>query len=715
MLKTTLTFLTLALLLASSYGEDASPVKLKRLNDATVSVEGTNYKALVAGNNASVDFEIRSSRGFVPAISNCTLIGWGDGWKRLFDNNSAGTKCSTVEKDDKVITTISGKSEYFDIKAEYTFTAEKVDVACTMKCIKDLDKLRRLSLEIDPVWDAAIGAGLRVEQKDASQNAIVLPSSGTANGKYETISKGSYKRINVENLHGIKGAGFEVAGDTIASLEQTGALFRWQLGIPEETNDIKVENGRIFSLNLSLSFSPFVDNGVKSESASVSIDTQSQGNTISPYIFGAQMANIGHGVKGRNMRTEYDYNPKHDEQARQLLKDSGITFVRIYLHSLYDSYVDKDPICPSEDAVCDYTRGDSYMEAMNELGIEVVPCVGLYCPPWLSTKRPSDKYNGMWMIHRAPPKDNQKWAAIIAGLVKHFNVEKKFNVKMWQVGNEPNDSVRYWIKGTLPEFIEYFKTASKAMKEADPSIKISGPDLSNLYAKAWPEEKVSWKDEFVKEAQDYFDDFSFNSYAKLEYGKLVKDARETLSQYSKTKKSIWLAEYNIAAGEDNLGLYDFRGALFVARSMNRFIESGLERASFYGFWASSIGMLDIVDGKLAPRPMYNAFRMYAALGHLKNGTMLKSSGAGKDIEIMSCRHDDGNGYSVSVISDKFFVEKTSLEIEMKDVTGDFTVKQYVLVPEKQIEELPAKECSLDKPFKVDVPGRSITMLVFRRK
>jgi len=367
----------LALLQSFAFSEEAPAVKMSRPNDSTISFEGGTYRALAAISNASVDFELRTSRGFIPAISGCRLITWGDNWKRLFDNNSPDTKCESSVKDGKPVLIIRGKSEFFESVSEYSFSPETIEVTCTLKCTKDLDKLRRVSLEIDPVWKGVAGAGLSTESNDGRKTSQKLPSVETANGKYEILFGGNVSKVVVDGLYGCNGAGFEIAGDQIAGLEQTGSQFRWQLGIPESTPDVKVEKGRIFTLKLAFSFKFSSQTVLGTGTANISIDAASSGKTVSPYIFGAQMAHVGHGVKNKGMRGEFDYNPKYDEQARQLLKDSGITFVRIYLHSLYDSYVDKDPICPEDGAACDYTRGDSYMEAMNELGIEVIPCVGL--------------------------------------------------------------------------------------------------------------------------------------------------------------------------------------------------------------------------------------------------------------------------------------------------------------------------------------------------
>jgi hypothetical protein len=64
-----------------------------------------------------------------------------------------------------------------------------------------------------------------------------------------------------------------------------------------------------------------------------------------------------------------------------------------------------------------------------------------------------------------------------AALVRFMNVEHGMNVKYWGIGNEP------WLQYNRPLFSEmgakieaYWKPRAAAMKEADPSIKIYGPN-----------------------------------------------------------------------------------------------------------------------------------------------------------------------------------------------------------------------------------------------
>jgi hypothetical protein len=442
-------------------------------------------------------------------------------------------------------------------------------------------------------------------------------------------------------------------------------------------------------------------------------------------LFGANIATIGHGAVKPGNRHPYQKNPRLDPESAKYMRESGVSFFRAHLFSLYDSYgkcggdTTRDPISPEENAPCDYTRADPFIEAISELGIGLMPCVSLYCPPWLSTKRPSAQFSGLWITHRAPPKDNAKWSAIIAGLVRHWNIEKKYGINFWQIGNEPNDWNRYWVGGTLPDFIEYFNTASTAMKAVDPSIKITGPDLSDIYAKGWPENTLSWKEEFVKSCRGNFDDFSFNCYGTDNFTRHVKDARKTLAENGAADKSLYIAEFNLTAGDyDNRAVFTFDGAIYLCKAMRSLMENKVDRASFFCWDDDSLFGLFTTrpNGTLAPTPMYHAFRLHAALGRSKGGTLLPATSSNDSLLITAGRHGDNRGASVMLASNNPRVDTYDVNIDLKNLSGALPVKLYSLAPENELKELSIKSLDMKdkKRLSLALPGRAILLLVLRQ-
>jgi len=683
--------------------------------------DGGSYKAQILEKTMMASIDLKTPSSSAPLFEKAVFIAWGDGWARLLDQGALQkSKRSLAGQDGSAIAKLSGSNEKLKLEAETALTPGEVKLSYKIEALADIPKIQRLSVELGPSWDAVAGAEIQAVMEDGTLKTASIPKEPTKDGAYETLLSGRAKSLSVKGLYGIKGAEFKAEGPFNLALEQTGKRFRWHLGAPIQAG-APMAKGESASFNVLLSLPALPESGLSQSQASVEVDCSAGLSKISPYVFGAQLSHIGFGVKAGGMRNAWQNNPKYDLEFKKLVQESGVSFFRIYAQHLYDTLgqcggsTSQDPICPSEGAPCDYSRADAIVEALKEMGIETMPCVALYCPPWLSTQRKSPYYSGLWMIHRAPPKDNAKLAAILAGMVRHFNVEKGYGVKLWQVGNEPNDWTRYWVGGTMPEFEEFFKTASKAMKEADPSIQISGPDLSDLYAKAWPEKKLSWKDEFAKDCKGSFDNFSFNCYGTTDFSGFLKDARETLEKQGLKGMGVYVAEYNSTAGDyDNSAIFDFKGALFIAKALKSLIESKVERASYYAFYGDNLGFFNERDGKLVPRPSYQAFRMHASLGLFKNASLLKSDASDGKLSALACRHEDGRGYSIVLASDNPMAPSFIAKLSLKGAEGAFKLRQFVYEDGMDsIQELPERRVDVAAPIEAKAAGRAVTLLLLR--
>ena len=94
-----------------------------------------------------------------------------------------------------------------------------------------------------------------------------------------------------------------------------------------------------------------------------------------------------------------------------------------------------------------------------------------YHPTWIAEAK-NDQYNIGWTY---PPKDYEKWGALVHEWVKHA-VEKwgKTEVESWywEVWNEPD--IGYW-HGTPEEYDQLYDYAAAGVKRALPSAKVGGP------------------------------------------------------------------------------------------------------------------------------------------------------------------------------------------------------------------------------------------------
>jgi hypothetical protein len=109
--------------------------------------------------------------------------------------------------------------------------------------------------------------------------------------------------------------------------------------------------------------------------------------------------------------------------------------------------------------------------------------------------------------------------------VRHCNVEKKYNVRFWAVGNEPD---RYAEKTNDPalkdytvyDYINDFRDLYNQMKKVDPSIIVLGPELAWKYKSG----DDDWLGPFLQANGDIADMITLHRYAVLKAGQCTPQA-----------------------------------------------------------------------------------------------------------------------------------------------------------------------------------------------
>ncbi len=107
-----------------------------------------------------------------------------------------------------------------------------------------------------------------------------------------------------------------------------------------------------------------------------------------------------------------------------------------------------------------------------------------------------------------------------AELVRYTNIEKKYGVTYWSIGNEPNIFTQLKqadYEYTIDLLNKEWRAIALAMKEVDPTIKLMGPELSqwNESYETTPKETNSgrdWMTEFLKANGDLLDVVTVHRY-----------------------------------------------------------------------------------------------------------------------------------------------------------------------------------------------------------
>jgi hypothetical protein len=106
-----------------------------------------------------------------------------------------------------------------------------------------------------------------------------------------------------------------------------------------------------------------------------------------------------------------------------------------------------------------------------------------------------------------------------ADLVRHTNIERKYGVTYWSIGNEPSiytqlNQANYDY--TTENLNRDWRAIAVAMKEADPSIKLMGPEIHqwNDSAESTPKDSAGrdWMTEFLKANGDLVDVVTVHRY-----------------------------------------------------------------------------------------------------------------------------------------------------------------------------------------------------------
>jgi hypothetical protein len=230
-------------------------------------------------------------------------------------------------------------------------------------------------------------------------------------------------------------------------------------------------------------------------------------------------------------------------------------------------------------------------------------------------------------------------AAEAAEMVTYANVTKHYGIKYFSIGNEPDiyDSQGSLTDSTKPAIPDYTTTefcASAtdyvaAMKAADSTIQIVGPDLSYKYQAG--SGIYDWLTPILQTCGDLFDIVSIHRYpfeaaqASLAAAKsdpaafrtVVSSVRGILASTSQGGKPLALTEMNVVYDATGCVLDASPGtvgsALWLADSVGTAIDLDLWTTAVWDISDAGPYAFGIIDLPPAhtPRPEYYAYQLYA--------------------------------------------------------------------------------------------------------
>ena len=206
-------------------------------------------------------------------------------------------------------------------------------------------------------------------------------------------------------------------------------------------------------------------------------------NALAPFNNNATFC-IGTGRMGLALRKEY-----HD-QLELVQKD--IHFSHIRGHGLFCDDMAIYRVY-EEDGIQKVEYNFTYLDMVFDdyLSLGLKPFIELGFMPYKLAS--GDQTIFYWKGNVTPPTDYEKWADLIKATIAHwFERYGTPEVLTWpfEVWNEPNLSA-FWKDADMAEYFKLYEVSAKAVKEADPRLRVGGPAICGVDDERWLKEFLS--------------------------------------------------------------------------------------------------------------------------------------------------------------------------------------------------------------------------------
>ncbi len=318
-----------------------------------------------------------------------------------------------------------------------------------------------------------------------------------------------------------------------------------------------------------------------------------------------------------------------------------------------------------------------------------------------------------------------------AELVRYTNIEKKYNIQYWNIGNEPtlyNGALKN--KGETYEvdrFNKEWRTFAEAMKHVDPTIKLVGPEINQFSYDITPgattnfgERDETWLKEFLKANGDLVDVVSFHRYPfpafrtsgppsiedlhrnTQEWDKIIIHARELIHEYAGRELPIAITEFNSSYDKSVGGEAtpdSHFNAIWFADVLGRMIRNGVFMANEFALTAKGgLGSRGLL-GQFDVFPSYYTYQMYKKFGN----QLIYSSSDDPDLSIYAARREDR---ALTVMIVNLALEEKTKALRIGDQTP-FQAEAWLFDPIHKAENVGKVDLSKDSIF----PPQSVTLYV----
>lgn len=351
---------------------------------------------------------------------------------------------------------------------------------------------------------------------------------------------------------------------------------------------------------------------------------------------------VGAGRANEGLRTDWQ------QQLAYVRKECGFKYIR--MHGLLTDDMAVYAQDKNGNPQYNYMYVDVLFDFLHSIGMKPFVELG-FMPSQLAS---GNKTIFWWRGNVTPPKDHEKWAALITNLVQHFTERYgEAEVKTWyfEVWNEPNLD-GFWA-GSQAEYFKLYNYSANAIKKVNPSYRVGGPGTAGA---AWESEMIDY---CIKNAtpidfisthaygvkQGYLDEFG-NSGTVLDKNPMsiigdVLDSRKEISASSKPNLELHYTEWSASYTPADPIHDSYHEAAFVLQKLKQvgdaansmsywvftdiFEEAGPRFTPFHG----GFGMLNTQG---INKPVFYAYQFMNRLGNTELTNRDQSSWVCKDEE-----------------------------------------------------------------------------------
>jgi xylan 1,4-beta-xylosidase len=188
---------------------------------------------------------------------------------------------------------------------------------------------------------------------------------------------------------------------------------------------------------------------------------------------------VGAGRANEGLRADWQ------QQLAYVKKECGFKYIRMHGLLSDDMGVYKED--RKGNPVYNYMYIDVLVDFLQSIGMKPFLELG-FMPSALAS---GDKTIFWWKGNVTPPRDYEKWGALIRNLTQHFTERYgEEEVKSWyfEVWNEPNLTPWFWT-GTQEEYFKLYTYSAKAIKSVNPAYRVGGPGTAGA---AWESETIDF-------------------------------------------------------------------------------------------------------------------------------------------------------------------------------------------------------------------------------